>query len=324
MGNMKRLLRMFFGGRELVVLCVMLGLALIMTFLSPYFLGSNNIFNILRGMTTIGVMAIGMTMVIITGGIDLSVGSMLAASCILAARLLNSGMNPVLAVVLGLAFGAFLGFVNGFVITKAKINPFITTLGMLSIARGLAYLFASGVQGRVVSNIPMENEAVNFIGGGYIGKIPFAVILLLVLVVIATLFLNCTVTGRYIYALGSNERSAKLSGIRVDRIRILVYTITGACCALAGIMMGGVLSTASTNAGTGNELDVIAACVIGGASLSGGEGTVIGAIFGAIIMAIVRNAFVLLHVPAHFQTIAIGVVIVLAVGLDSMLHRNRT
>jgi Ribose/xylose/arabinose/galactoside ABC-type transport systems, permease components len=324
MGSAKRLLHMFFGGREFVVMGVMIGLAVIMSFLSPYFLDSNNIFNILRGMTTIGVMAIGMTMIIITGGIDLSVGSMLAASCLLTARLLAGGMNAVLAVILGLAFGAFLGFVNGVIITKLRINPFITTLGMLSVARGLAYLFASGIKGRVVSNIPMDNEYVNFIGGGYFGMIPFAVILLIVLVILSTLFLRYTVTGRYIYAVGSNERSARLSGIRVDRVRIFVYTVTGACCALAGIMIGGVLSTASTNSGTGNELDVIAACVIGGASLSGGEGTIIGAVFGAIIMAIVRNAFVLLHVPAHFQTIAIGVVIVLAVGLDSMVHKNRS
>jgi ribose transport system permease protein len=307
--------------REVNVSLALIFMVIIMSVASPYFLSSDNIFNVLRGMSTIGLMAIGQTMVIITGGIDLSVGSLMAVSSMLMARMITvSGQNPLLAVICGLSFGILLGTISGLTITRFKINPFITTLGMLSIGRGLTYLLASGVKGSVASNIPMQNESIIFLGSGYLGPVPFSVILLLLLVILTTFFLRRTVPGRYIYAVGSNERSARLSGVPVNRVRVFVYAISGFFSALAGIILAGRLSTAATNIGIGNELDVIAAVVIGGASLHGGEGTVAGAIIGATIMAIVRNAFVLLHIPNHFQTITIGMVIVLAVGLDQLLN----
>jgi ribose transport system permease protein len=295
-------------------------MVVIMSAASPYFLKQDNLFNVLQGMSTIGIMAIGQTMVIITGGIDLSVGSLMAVSSMLTARLITVySQNALLAVICGLIFGLLLGTVSGLTITRFKINPFITTLGMLSVGRGLTYLLATGVKGTVASNIPMQNASVIFLGSGYLGPVPFSVVLLLLLVILATVFLKYTVPGRYIYAVGSNERSARLSGVPINKVRIFVYAISGFFCATAGIILTGRLSTAATNIGVGNELDVIAAVVIGGASLQGGEGTVTGAIIGATIMAIVRNAFVLLHIPNHFQTITIGVVIVLAVGLDQLL-----
>jgi len=306
--------------REVNVLLALIFIVVIMSVASPYFLTQDNIFNVLRGMSTIGIMAIGQTMVIITGGIDLSVGSLLAVSSMLTARLITvHSENALLAVICGLSFGLLLGVTNGLVITRFKINPFITTLGMLSIGRGLTYLLATGVKGSVASNIPMQNESIIFLGSGYLGPVPFSVVLLLLLLILATLFLKRTVPGRYIYAIGSNERSARLSGVPVNKVRVFVYAISGFFCALAGIILTGRLSTAATNIGVGNELDVIAAVVIGGASLQGGEGSVTGAVIGATIMAVVRNAFVLLHIPNHFQTITIGVVIVLAVGLDQLL-----
>ena len=307
--------------REINVLIALIFIVVIMSVASPYFLTQDNIFNVLRGMSTIGIMAIGQTMVIITGGIDLSVGSLLAVSSMLTARLITvHSENVLLAVICGLSFGLLLGVTNGLVITRFKINPFITTLGMLSIGRGLTYLLATGVKGSVASNIPMQNEFIIFLGSGYLGPVPFSVVLLLLLVILATLFLKHTVPGRYIYAVGSNERSARLSGVPVNKVRVFVYAISGFFCALTGIILTGRLSTAATNIGLGNELDVIAAVVIGGASLQGGEGSVTGAIIGATIMAVVRNAFVLLHIPNHFQTITIGIVIVLAVGLDQLLR----
>ena len=306
--------------REVNVLIALIFMIVIMSVASPYFLKQDNLFNILRGMSTIGIMAIGQTMVIITGGIDLSVGSLMAVTSMLTARLITVyGQNALFAVICGLIFGLLLGTVSGLVITRFKINPFITTLGMLSIGRGLTYLLATGVKGSVASNIPMQNSSIIFLGSGYLGLVPFSVVLLLLLVILATVFLKRTVPGRYIYAVGSNERSARLSGVPVNKVRVFVYAISGFFCALAGIILTGRLSTAATNIGVGNELDVIAAVVIGGASLQGGEGTVTGAIIGATIMAIVRNAFVLLHIPNHFQTITIGIVIILAVGLDQLL-----
>jgi len=187
---------------------------------------------------------------------------------------------------------------------------------MLSMARGLTFLLSTGIKGTVSSNLPMPDEAVNFLGAGYIGPIPFPVIELLILVIIFSLFLKHTVLGRQIYATGSNIKAAKLSGVNVDVVRIFTYAITGGLCALAGIMTAGLLGTAATNYGMGEELNVIAAVVIGGASLMGGEGTIKGAMIGAAIMAVIRNAFVLLKLPIYTQTLTIGAVIILAVATD--------
>lgn len=318
--------------REIGVLAALIVLVVAMSFAHEAFLSELNIFNVLRGMATIGIMSIGMTMVIVTAGIDLSVGSILAASAMLTARFMYlEVMDPWLAFAAGIGFGSLLGFVNGIVITKLKVNPFITTLGMLSVGRGLTYLLASGLQGTVASNVPMRHEGVSFLGNGYVLEntaffergIPFPVIEMFVLVIIFSLFLRYTVLGRQIYAVGSNEAAARLSGVPVDRVKIFVYTITGAFCALSGIMTAGLLRTAATNAGQAIELSVIAAVVIGGASLMGGEGTIIGAIIGAAIMAVLRNAFVLLQFPSYAQQITIGVVIVIAVAADQWRSRNR-
>jgi ribose transport system permease protein len=311
--------RRLFATRESGVLVALIVLIIFMSFLSPYFLKTQNLFNVLRGMSTIGIMAIGMTMVIVSGGIDLSVGSLAAVSAMSTARLMTyHNVSPWLAFLAGLGVGLTLGAVNGAIITRIKVNPFITTMGMLSIGRGLTYLLATGLEGTVASNIPMRNEAVNFLGAGYVGQVPFPVIEMLILVIVSSLFLNHVVLGRQIYAVGTNEQAARLSGVNVGGVRLFVYTITGGFAALAGVMNAGLLSTAATNLGVGVELDVIAAVVIGGASLMGGEGTILGAIIGAAIMAVIRNAFVLLKLPIYMQTVAIGAVIILAVALDQL------
>jgi ribose transport system permease protein len=307
--------------REAGVLATLAVLILIMSLASPYFLTPFNIFNVLRSISTIGIMAIGITMVIITGGIDLSVGSVLAAGGMFTARLMYKGFNPWLCVAMGLVLGLGMGLINGLVITKVKVAPFIATLGMMSVGRGLTYLLATGVLGTVASNMPMRDPSVNFLGDGYLGPVPFPVVEMVILVAIAAWFLRNTVLGRQIYAVGSNEEAALLSGVTISRVKLFTYAVTGLLCALAGVMSGGLLATAATNAGEGNEMDVIAAVVIGGASLSGGVGTVEGAIIGAAIMAVLRNAFVLLHLPAYLQTISIGVVIVLAVASDNLRRK---
>lgn len=310
--------------KEMGVLGALVILTIIMSFLNQYFATTQNIFNLLRSFSTIGIMAIGMTMVIVTGGIDLSVGSVLAVGGMTTARLMTyGGINPWLAMLGGLLMGLVMGAVNGLIITKIKINAFITTLGMMSIARGMTYLLATGLQGTVASNIPMKDPGVNFLGAGVLGQIqfPFPVIEMAVLVIIFSIFLRFTVLGRQIYATGSNEQAARLSGVNVDFVRLFVYTLTGTLAAYAGIMNAGLLSTAATNLGVGNELDVIAAVIIGGTSMNGGEGTIYGAVIGAAIMALVRNAFVLLHIPIHWQTVTIGIVIILAVATDRLRQR---
>ena len=321
-------LRRIFRNRESGVLVALIVLCILMSFASPYFLTNVNIFNVLRTMSTIGIMAIGMTMVIVSGGIDLSIGSVAAVSAMVCARMItHAGWNPWLAFLAGILVGLGLGTVNGLVITRLKVTPFIATLGMLSIARGLTFAVSWGLQGAVASNIPMRNPQVNFLGAGYIGPVPFQVIEMVILVVVFTLFLNRMVLGRQIYALGSNEQAARLSGVRINNVRMFVFAITGGFAALAGIMNAGLLSTAATNLGAGVELDVIAAVVIGGASLSGGEGTIFGAVIGAAIMAVIRNAFVLVKIggsplPIFTQNIAIGVVIIAAVALDQLRKRS--
>lgn len=316
-------LRGLLKAREFGVFVALIALVAGLAIASPYFLGSQNIFNVLRNMSTISIMAVGMTMVIVSGGIDLSVGSVLAVSSMLAARaMVQFGLDPVVGLVVGLAFGAALGAVNGLLITRVKVNPFIATLGMMSIARGLTYLFASGLGSSVASNIPIKSDLIAFIGGGYIGPVPFPVIQMFAFVLVATLFLRNTVLGRQIYGVGSNERAARLSGVNVNRVRLFCYTLTGLLAAYAGIMTAGLLSNALTDAGTGVELDVIAAAVIGGASLAGGQGTVYGAVIGAAIMAVLRNAFVLLGLPSYLQTISIGVVIIVAVSLDRLRRKE--
>jgi len=319
----RSILSRIFASRESGVLVALIVLGIIMSFASPYFLKPVNLFNVARGFSTIGIMAIGMTMVIVSGGIDLSVGSLMAVSAMSAARLMTyNEINPWLSLIAGLGVGTFLGAVNGFVITRIKVNPFITTLGMLSIARGLTYLLATGLQGSVASNIPMRHEGVNFLGAGYIGQVPFPIIEMVIFVIIFSFFLSQVVLGRQIYAVGSNEQASRLSGVNVGNVRLFVYTVTGFLAAWAGIMNAGLLSTAATNIGVGVELDVIAAVVIGGASLMGGEGSILGAVIGAAIMAVIRNAFVLLKLPIYLQTITIGLVIILAVALDQVRKRR--
>ena len=302
--------------RELGMLGALFVLCVALSFASPYFFTLRNIFNVLQGMSTIGIMGIGATMVLVAGGLDLSVGSVMAVGAVLTARLMTyEGLNAWLSAVAGLGAGLAFGLLNGLLVTRARVVAFIATLATLSIGRGLAFLLATGESG-VASNIPMRDAGVGFLGAGYVGPVPMPVIVMLILVALATVFLANTVLGRQIYAVGSNLRAARLCGIRVGRVQCFTYVVAAGLSALAGIISTGLLSTASTNLGVGVELDVIAAAVIGGTSLSGGEGTVVGTLIGAAIMAVVRNAFVLLGMPLHLQTMIIGIVILLAVGLD--------
>ncbi len=296
----------------LVVECIILSI------LSPYFLKVSNIFNVLKSISFIGITSIGMTMLIITGAFDLSVGSVAGlGGMVTAALITKAGVNPVFSLLIGIATGIFIGFFMATLVNKLGINAFIVTLGMLSIARGFTYLIAKG------SNIFIKSKGILFLGQGYLGKVPVPVILMAIFVVIGSLFLRFTVFGRYIYAVGGNERAARLAGIQVNKIRLIVFMICSSLAAFSGIVVAGMLGSAEMTAGTGLELDVIAAVIIGGTSLSGGKGTVIGSLIGAAIMGVLRNGFVLLGIPYEVQVISIGVVIILAVVFDSLKTRRR-
>ncbi|HHW00236.1 MAG TPA: ABC transporter permease [Clostridiaceae bacterium] len=297
--------------KEFSVLVALFVLCLVVSLLSPYFLKMQNIFNVLRQISVIGILAVGEALIIITGGIDLSVGSVLGFMGVMTALLAKLHLPPVIIFFAAIIIGSAVSTISGLLTTKIKINPFIVTLGMMSIAKGFSLLITGGMP------ISIENN-ITYLGSGYIGPVPVPVIIMFIVAAIGHIFASRTLPGRNIYAVGNNERAAKLSGIRVDRVKIMVFSIMGALCALSGMILSGTLKTAEPTAGSGYEMDVIAAVVIGGASLSGGEGSIIGVIIGAAIMGVLRNSFVLLGVSAYWQVVAIGVVTIGAVALDSL------
>lgn len=295
-------------------------MAFALSLLSPYFLTVDNLFAIGLQMSVVAIMAIGQMMVIISGGIDLSVGSVMALSGIATTMLLADGMGIFPAILLGVFTGTLCGTIAGTLIAWGHIPPFIATLGVMGIARGAALLLTGGVP---IFGLPPR---FNFLGGGRIfGAVPVPIIFTIVLAIIGHIILTKIRFGRYIFAIGSNPTAAKLSGINVKKNLLKVYGISGSLCGFAGIVMASRLSTGQPTAGTGYELDVIAACVIGGASLSGGEGSILGAIIGALIMGILRNGCNLLDISAFWQQIAIGLIIIVAVFSDQYRrHKERS
>lgn len=300
----------------LLILVVMSGYLSIHT---KTFLTSTNIFNILRAFSWIAISAFGQAMVIIGGGIDLSASSVMALSGVISAMLLVHGAGVFVSVIAGLGLGAFLGYVNGVLISKTKLPPFIATLGMMSIGRGLCYGLTGGW--------PVRKLAEGFLFFGQkdipvlLWKIPLPAIFMMALAIISFILLNNTRYGYHIYAVGGNELSASLAGINTGRIKILIYILSGFFAAIGGILMTSRLGVAAPTAALGYELDIIAAAVIGGISLRGGEGSVWGALVGAAIMQVLRNGLVLTGFPAYWQPSAIGAVIIVAVMLDQLKKR---
>ena len=303
--------------KELGALTGLILLCIVMSFASPYFLSLTNLMNVLRQSTLIGIVAAGMTMIIITGGIDLSVGSVLSlSSCLTAGMIIWYGWNVWLSVALGIIIGAVFGLLNGLLITQIPLPPFIATLGIMGVARGLAFVYTGGAP---IYTFP---KSFRYLGQGMIGPVPFPVILMLIIYVLFYILLKRTKLGRYTYASGGNEEAAILSGIQVGKFKTVVYALTGALAALAGMILAARLDAATSVAGDGFELDVIAAVVIGGTSLSGGQGGVIGSLIGALIMGVVRNGLNLLLVSSHWQRVILGVIILVAVTVDVLRKRG--
>ncbi|PLT45410.1 Ribose ABC transport system, permease protein RbsC [Paenibacillus pasadenensis] len=298
------------------ILLGLLVMSLVFSILSDHFFTVDNLLTIALQTSVIGILAIAQTYVIITSGIDLSVGSILAVSGVVTGKLMVAGTPIWLAIVAGILIGAVCGWINGLVIAKLNIAPFIATLGMMSIARGVAYVITGAMP---VSGLP---EEFYFIGGGSIGRIPIPMIEMFVLAIVFGFILRKSRFGRYVYCLGSNEDAAVLSGINVQKTKIWVYVISGSLAAFAGIMMASRLVSAQSTAGTGYELDAIAAAIIGGTSPAGGSGKIRETIIGAFIIGILRNGLNLLNVNAFWQQIAIGAVIIIAVYMDTLRRRK--
>lgn len=297
----------------LIALVIILVIA---TILSPHFLDSRNIFNVLRGASIIGIVGIGMTFVILNRGIDLSVGSIAGLSCALTASFASYGIG--IASMVGLGAALALGLINGLLITWLRLQPFIATLGMLIFARGLVMIYSDG------SNITVENptESFSFLGSGYIGPVPMPVIVFAIVWAIAALTLKYTVFGRKVYAVGANEEAAWLSGIHVARNKVATYCVSALLAGLAGVVLASRLGVAEPNGGTLYELDAIAASLIGGTTFDGGIGGVHGTVLGVLILSFLSNVLNLLNISPYSQMLLKGVIIVLAVVVSEWRKRK--
>jgi len=293
---------------------------------SPNFLQFDNVVGILLATTVTGVLALGVTFVIITGGIDLSIGTVMTLSAVMTAIFLTEWHLPIpLGIVAGLATGALAGLVNGIFIAKLKIPSFIATLGMLNVAKGLA-LVISGLRPIYFNDTPAFNQAamgsvVSAVVPGL--DVPNIVLVFFGAAILASLVLSKTILGRYTFALGSNEEAARLSGVNVGAWKIAVFTLCGLFSGIAGVLIGARLNSAQPSLGQGYELDAIAAAVIGGTSLSGGEGSILGTVIGAFIISTLTNGLRILSVPQEWQTVVTGSIVIVAVYLDIVRRRQQ-
>jgi ribose transport system permease protein len=307
--------------QELFVFVLLLIVILFLSFTTDTFLSSNNLQNVARNFAWIAIPAFGESLVIIVGGIDLSVGSVMALAGLVSALSLRIGLPSPLAVLAGLAAGCLVGWLNGTLVGRVRFPPFIVTLGTSTIVRGVIYGLAGGWP---VRDLP---PGFRFLGQANIGlaslAIPVPVLVVLVLALLVSALLNQTILGRYIYALGDNEQALIVTGIGLPQIKTVVYTLCGLLTAVGGILMTARLGVAAPTAAVGYELDIIAAVIIGGTSLFGGEGSTLGVLLGAAFMQVLRNGLVLLGFPAYWQTAVLGSIILLALLLDYW-RKNRS
>jgi ribose transport system permease protein len=311
--------------QRVLAFAALIALFVVFSLASPNFLQFDNIVGILLATAVNGVLALGVTFVIITGGIDLSIGTVMTFAAVMTGVFITLWQLPVfLGVLGGMIAGALCGVVNGLIIAKLKVPPFIATLGMLNAAKGLA-LVISGLKPIYFNDTPeFNNIAMGSVTGSIIPGLDFpnAVLILFGVAIIASLILTKTILGRYTFALGSNEEATRLSGVNVDAWKIAIYTLGGLFSGLAGVLLASRLNSAQPALGQGYELDAIAATVIGGTSLSGGEGSILGTIIGAFIISTLTNGLRILSVPQEWQTVITGGIVVMAVYLDIIRRKK--
>lgn len=297
------------------VFLILLALGTMASLLSDAFLTTTNLFNVLRQVSIIAIISAGMTLVILTAGIDLSVGSVMAFAGAIAAGVLTAGLPLPIGIIACIVVGALIGMFNGWFVAKGGVPAFIATLAVMVIARGMTLVYTKG------NPVVVSNDAFRTIGGGNVFGIPIPVIIMFAIFGLMYFILNYTSFGRYVYAIGGNEEAAKLAGIPVNRIKIGVYTIAGALASVSALIYTSRLMSAQPNAGMGIELDAIAAVIIGGTRLSGGKGGVIGTLIGALIMGLLDNILNLMNISPFYQNIAKGLVILIAVLADSKVSK---
>ncbi|MCK9547665.1 MAG: ABC transporter permease [Sphaerochaeta sp.] len=301
--------------RESAIFLALLGIMIVITIVAPNFATSGNIYRVSRQISFVAIASLGVFTVILTGGIDLSLGSIIGISGVISGLCMEAGVHYLLSIGIGLVTGCLVGAINGLLVSYVGITPFIVTLGMLSMARGSIWIITKGW--------PVENidERILVLSQGDILGIPVPVIIMLFISIIVHFVMRSTVFGRRVYAIGGNEEATRLSGIDVKKIKCIVYAISGLMAAITGIMLVARFNSAQTSSGDGWELDAIAAAVIGGASLQGGAGSVIGVLIGAAIMGVIRNGLVLMKISAYWQTAIMGLIIVLAAVIDRIKNR---
>lgn len=299
------------------IVMVALLMAIVLSLLSPFFMTVGNMTNLSKQVSIVAILAAGQAVVIISGGIDLSVGSVLAFSAVVIGTLIQMDVNPTLAMLAGLLAGTFAGWINGMVITRAKIPPFIATLGMLGIARGMALVITGGVSHPVLSPLFL------YIGNAKLLGLPIPLFFVIVTFLVVGIMMHKTVFGRQVYAIGGNERVARLQGIPVDRQKVKIYALSGFLAALAAVVMTGRLAATPPSVAQAIELQAIAAVIIGGVSFVGGRGIVLTALIGALIMAMITNGLNILGISSFYQQVLIGIVIIVAVWLDNLKSSNR-
>lgn len=313
MGGLGRLVQ----AREVTLLTLIVAVVIVMSFLSPYFLTAANFRAMSIGMVPTGIIVVGMTFLLVSGGFDLSVGSVLALTGTVLALLVVKGLAVPVALLASAGVGALVGLINGILVTRVGVNPLVATLGTLSAARGFALVLTEGFS---ISGLP---PSFGFVGSADVLGVPLMVVIMVALVVIADLALRHTRALRQLYFIGANETAARLSGIAVDRVRTAAYVASGLLAALAGALLASRLMAGTPTAGNALELQVLAAAVIGGASLRGGEGTVLGAFLGVIFVALINDAMTMLAVSIYWQMVVTGIVLTVAVALDMLVRRRQ-
>ncbi|VTS34551.1 ribose ABC transporter permease [Streptococcus pseudoporcinus] len=298
---------------ELTTLVALVGLMIVITVINPNFLTKNNLLNLLLQVTANGFIAFGMTFVILTGGIDLSVGSILALSSALTAGMIAKGIPVGIAVLMALLLGGIFGMLNGLFISYGKLAPFIVSLATMTIFRGATLVYTNG---NPITGGLSDSFLFQFIGQGYLFGIPFPVVLMFLIFLILYVLLHKTAFGKSVYALGGNEKAAYISGVKLNKVKLIIYTISGMMAAMSGLIITSRLSSAQPTAGTSYEMDAIAAVVLGGTSLSGGKGRLIGTLIGALIIGVLNNGLNIIGISAFWQQVVKGVVILIAVLLD--------
>ncbi|OHD71756.1 MAG: hypothetical protein A2V99_17510 [Spirochaetes bacterium RBG_16_67_19] len=313
-----RIARLLFGQRESGLFLLILLLVVVLSALRPTtFFSSENLFNILKQVSLVTIVAVGQTLVMVSGGIDLSVGFNLGLSGVMLAFFIQAGVNPVAAVVIGVVSSVLAGLLNGVFVTKLRLPPFIVTLGVAKIVRGVMYVITRGYP------IPVYTKFIIWFGNGYFGPVPVPTVFMLLIVALGVYILLATVFGNRLKAIGGNELAARLSGINIDASKIYIYALTGLLAGIAGVIMVGRVNAGNPNSGLNFDLDSIAATIIGGTSLAGGEGTVLGTLLGAVLLGVIANGLVLLNVSMYWQTIVAGVIIIGVCALDTLTHARR-